>query len=112
MSMFSREQGKKVLAYYRNYWRHYMKRSPCLPIQCIRQERNWGYKLGKGKDSSSLKVLFWNAGDLTIDKFIELKTVTSKESPDAIRIAEGGSSADNLRFFPLKGYKSYYLGRS
>ncbi|GFS39047.1 uncharacterized protein TNIN_68041 [Trichonephila inaurata madagascariensis] len=66
----------------------------------------------KGKDSPSLKVLFWNAGGLTLNKFIELKTVISKESPDAIGIAESGSSADNLRFFPLKGYKSYSLGRS
>ncbi|GFT81166.1 hypothetical protein TNCV_3882701 [Trichonephila clavipes] len=33
-------------------------------------------------------------------------------SPDAIGIAESGSSADNLRFFPLKVYKSYSLGRS
>ncbi|GFW08092.1 hypothetical protein TNCV_2978591 [Trichonephila clavipes] len=63
----------------------------------------------KGKDRPSLKVLFWNAGGLTIDKFIELKTVISKESLDAIGIAETGSSADNLRFFPLKGYKSYSL---
>ncbi|GFV94989.1 hypothetical protein TNCV_1029871 [Trichonephila clavipes] len=66
----------------------------------------------KGKGSASLKVLFWNAGGLTIDKFIELKTVISKEFPDAIDIAESGSSADNMRFFPLKGYKSYSLGRS
>ncbi|GFW54316.1 hypothetical protein TNCV_3702771 [Trichonephila clavipes] len=65
-----------------------------------------------GKDSPSLKVLFWNAGGLTIDKFIELKAVISKESPDAIGITESDSSADNLRFFPLKGYKSYSLGRS
>ncbi|GFX63727.1 hypothetical protein TNCV_215271 [Trichonephila clavipes] len=51
----------------------------------------------------NLKVLFWKAGGLAIDKFIELKTIIPKESPDAIGTAESGSSLDNLRFFPLKG---------
>ncbi|GFV88553.1 putative RNA-directed DNA polymerase from transposon BS [Trichonephila clavipes] len=51
------------------------------------------------------------AGGLTIDKFIELKTVISKESPDAIGIAESGSSADNLRFFHSRTI-NHTLGRS
>ncbi|KAG8184194.1 hypothetical protein JTE90_015559 [Oedothorax gibbosus] len=66
----------------------------------------------KGKGNPSLKILFWNAGGLTQDKFTELKQISYTESPDVIGIVESGASDDNLKYFPFKNYTTFSLQRS
>ena len=58
--------------------------------------------------------LFWNAGGISEDKYVEFKKFISDEDADAFGIVEAGaiSDKDNLEKAEIPGYNIYSLPRA
>ncbi|GFR22387.1 hypothetical protein TNCT_648281 [Trichonephila clavata] len=69
-------------------------------------------KVFKTRTETVFKISFWNAGGLTNDKFIELKTIVLNNDLDVMGIVECGAAADNEEYFNLTGYQKFVLKRS
>ncbi len=61
---------------------------------------------------TNFKILFWNAGGLTNDKFTELKYTVFTHNIDLLGIVESGASTENLDFYRINGYQTFCLQRA
>ncbi|GFR27679.1 hypothetical protein TNCT_517391 [Trichonephila clavata] len=58
---------------------------------------------------TSIKILFWNAGGFTYDKFTELKFIAFNQNFDLLGIVERHASTENLDLYRINGYQTFCL---
>ena len=69
-------------------------------------------KTGPSQDhDTSLRVLYWNAGDLNNSKFLQFKRNVIEFDADVYFTVEAGASTENIEFFRISNYINYVLPR-